>query len=102
MTNLEKGKFIKNFVRVDHDGKLVRAKHSNRIGYSSKDIENIEPQVDQQYWDNWEKYLRDIKDSENWTKDYSDWAHFLYALNSIPDSDIKKYDLPQDYIVVTE
>ena len=72
----------------------------SKLGYSKKDIEAIEDKIDSTYWDNWEKYLHDLKEKEDWTKDYSDWQHFLFALNSISDEDIKKYDLPTDYIIL--
>ena len=100
MTILEKGKFVKNFVRINIDGKLSKIPHSNYRGYSKKDIEAIEDKIDSTYWDNWEKYLHDLKEKEDWTKDFSDWQHFLFALNSISDEDIKKYDLPTDYIIL--
>lgn len=102
MTVLEKGKFIKNFVRVDKNGKLVRPSHSNKIGYSSADVEAIYPQVDENYWTNWEHYLKDIRDDGKWNDKYSDWQHFLFALNSIPDKDIKKYNLPTDFIIIKD
>ena len=100
MTVLEKGKFIKNFVRLNTNNKLIKVPHSNYRGYSTKDIELIEPLIDSIYWENWEHYLHDLKSNEDWKNNYSDWAHFLYALNSIPEEDIKKYDLPTDYIVI--
>lgn len=100
MTVLEKGKFVKNFVRTKNGDKIVKIPHSNYRSYSKTDIEQIEPKVDTQYLENWAKYLKDIKDAEEWTKTYDDWAHFLYALNSIPEKDIVKYNLPIDYIII--
>lgn len=102
MTALEKGKFIKNFVRVEKNGKLIRVKHSNLRGYSVKDIEAIEPKISDDYWDNWEHFLKDKRDSGEYEKDYADWQHYLFALNEIDEKDIKKYDLPTDYIVIDE
>ena len=100
MTVLEKGKFVKNFVRVDKDGKLVKVPHSNFRGYSVQDMEQIEPQIDDSYWDNWEHFLTDKHNDEKLMAEYSDWQHYLYQLNGIDDEDIKKYDLPTDYIVI--
>ena len=34
--------------------------------------------------------------------EYSDYQHFLFNLNEIDDKDIKKYDLPTDYIVIEQ
>ena len=99
MTVLEKGKFIKNFVRVDNNGKLSRAKHSNFRGYSKADVEAIEPQINPIYLKNWELFLQDQKDSYD-KELYPDWKHFLFYLNSISDEDIKKYNLPTTFIVV--
>lgn len=102
MTTLEKGKFIKNFVRINKNNKLIRFPHSNKIGYSKNDVAIVEPQVDITYWNNWEKYLHDLKEDGSWEKTYNDWQHFLFSLNSIPEIDIKKYDLPTDFIIVKE
>lgn len=100
MTVLEKGKFVKNFVRIDKNGRLVRVPHSNRIGYSSNDIAKVYPKVDEAYWNNWEKFLKDIKEDGKWSENYPDWQHFLFALNSIDEKDVKKYNLPNDFIVI--
>lgn len=97
MTVLEKGKFIKNFVRTK-DGKKIP--HSNWRGYSKSDVESIEPKISESYWNNWENYLIDKKNDEKLQSQYSDYAHFLYALNSIDEKDIKKYNLPEDFIVI--
>jgi hypothetical protein len=97
MTTLEKGKFIKNFCRTS-DGKKIP--HSNWKGYSVKDIEEIEPKIDSIYWSAWEKYLHDKKNDEKLQSQYSDYKHFLFQLNDIDDKDIKKYGLPEDYIIL--
>ena len=97
MTTLEKGKFVKNFVRTS-DGKKIP--HSNWKGYSVKDIADIEAKIDESYWLAWEKYLIDKKNDEPLQVQYSDYQHFLFALNSIDEKDIKKYGLPEDYIVI--
>ena len=97
MNTLEKGKFVKNFVRTQ-DGK--RVPHSNWRSYSKADIEAIEPKIDETYWNNWDKYLFDKKNDEKLQSQYSDYPHFLYALNSIDEKDIKKYCLPEEYIII--
>lgn len=102
MTVLEKGKFIKNFVRTTNQKKtkLIRVPHSNRIGYSKADIETIEPKIDSSYWENWERFLIDKKNDEELQAKYPDYPHYLYDLNSISDEDIKKYNLPEEFIII--
>lgn len=98
MTTLEKGKFIKIFVR-DKDGK--RLHHSNWRGYSKKDVEEIEPKIDSTYFENWERFLIDKKADDKLQAEYSDWPHFLYSLNEVSDADRKKYNLPSDFIIIS-
>lgn len=97
MNTLEKGKFVKNFVRTQ-DGK--RVPHSNWRSYSKADIEAIEPKIDETYWNNWEKFLRDKKADEKLMSEYSDYQHYLFKLNSIDEKDIKKYNLPESMIII--
>ena len=97
MTTLEYGKFIKNFVR-DSNGK--RPPHSNWRGYSKADVEQIIPKIDTTYLDNWSKFLSDKKNDEKLMSNFSDYQHYLFQLNSIEDADIKKYHLPEDFIVL--
>ncbi len=101
MTVLEKGKFIKNFVRTTNDkNRIIRVPHSNRIGYSKADIENIESKIDSSYWENWERFLIDKKNDETLQAEYPDYQHYLFALNNISDEDIKKYNLPEEFIII--
>jgi len=97
MTVLEKGKFIKNFVRTK-DGK--KYPHSNWRGYSSKDIEYLEPKIDSTYWSNWNKFLNDKKNNDDLMSQYPDYQHFLFSLNEIDPKDIKKYHLPTEFIII--
>ena len=100
MTVLEKGKFVKNFVRVDKNGKLIKVPHSNFRGYSATDMEQIEPQIDESNWANWERFLHDKYNDDALMAQYPDKQHFLFSLNDIEDKDVKKYDLPTDFIVI--
>ena len=100
MTVLEKGKFIKNFCRVDKDGTLVKPRPSNFRYYIKKDIEVLESQVDNNYWSAWETFLKDQKSNKELQNQYVDWAHYLYALNTIDKEDIEKYNLPKEFIIV--
>lgn len=102
MTVLEKGKFVKNFVRIDRNGKLIKVPHSNFRGYSANDMAQIEPQIDETYLSNWEKFLHDKYADDALMSQYSDRAHYLFSLNKVEDSDVKKYGLPEDYIVIDE
>lgn len=97
MTTLEMRKFVKNFVR-NKDGKKIP--HSNWKGYSKKDIEDIKDKIDESYWNAWEKYLLDKKNDEKLQAQYSDYQHFLFALNEIDEKDIRQYNLPEDYIII--
>ena len=97
MTILEHGKFIKNFVR-DPNGN--RIPHSNWRGYSKADIEKIKSKIDDKYWSAWEVFLKDKKNDKNLQSQYKDYSHYLYALNSISDTDIIKYNLPKEYLII--
>lgn len=102
MITLEYGKFIKNFVRVKSEktGNLVRVDHSNWRGYSKDDVNQVIPQIDETYLNNWEKYLHDLRKNEDLMSQYTDWNHFLYQLNHIDEKDIKRYDLPENFIIL--
>ena len=100
MTTLEKGKFVKLSVRTIKNGRQVKVPHSNRIGYSKADIEEIEPKIDARYWEAWSHFLSDKKQDEALQKQYEDYRHYLFALKIISDSDIKKYALPTSSLVV--
>jgi formylmethanofuran dehydrogenase subunit E len=101
MNTLEYGKFIKIFCRIKkEDGTLIRVPHSNIRGYSKKDVAGLLPKISTSFLTNWEKYLSDVKASEDWKNEAEDWRHFLYKLNSIDKDTICKYNLPSDYIIV--
>ena len=101
MTILEKGKFIKNFVRtMSKSNNVVRVPHSNKIGYSSKDVAEISPKVDENYWNAWEKFLEDKKNNAQLQASYKDYQHYLFGLNHIDEVDIQKYGLPSEYIMI--
>ena len=102
MTTLEKGKFIKNFVRINKNGRLIKFPHSNRIGYSKADVTYVEPLIDSSYWANWERFLEDRRKDIDEVNKYGDWQHYLFSLNSISQSDIDKYKLPNDFLVIKE
>ena len=103
MTVLEKGKFIKNFVRkTGTNSKLVKIPHSNIVGYSKSDVAIIGDKIDASYWNAWEKFLLDKKNDEKTMENYPDYQHFLFALNNIDDTDINKYGLPEDFIVIDD